>query len=164
MEFGIRGQSLGSAQPYGAWMARIPRYAWPDGIFHVATRGVAKMPIYRDADDRRVFLGLLGLAAEEYEWTCHTFCLMTNHYHLVIDTTREYLSEGLQLLNGQYAQGFNGKYQRWGHVFGERFWCRPVPEEQLETVCIYVMMNPVRAGLCDELGDWPWSACRFELG
>jgi putative transposase len=122
------------------------------------------MPIYRDADDRRVFLGLLGLAADECEWTCHTFCLMTNHYHLVIDTTREYLSEGLRLLNGQYAQGFNGKYERWGHVFGERFWCRPVPEEQLETVCTYVMMNPVRAGLCEEMGDWPWSACRFELG
>jgi REP element-mobilizing transposase RayT len=122
------------------------------------------MPIYRDDDDRRVFLGLLGHASEEYEWTCHTFCLMTNHYHLVVDTTREYLSEALQLLNGQYAQGFNGKYERWGHVFGERFWCRPVPEEQLETVCIYVMMNPVRAGLCKEIGDWPWSACRFELG
>jgi putative transposase len=122
------------------------------------------MSIYRDADDRRVFLGLLGLAAEEYEWTCHTFCLMTNHYHLVVDTTRELLSEGLQLLNGQYAQGFNGKYKRWGHVFGERFWCRPVPDDQLETVCIYVMMNPVRAGLCKEMEDWPWSACRFELG
>ena len=51
--------------------------------------------IYRDADDRRVFLGLLSLAAEEYEWTCHSFCLMTNHYHLVVDTTREYLSDGL---------------------------------------------------------------------
>jgi REP-associated tyrosine transposase len=74
------------------------------------------------------------------------------------------LSEGLQLLNGQYAQGFNGKYRRWGHVFGERFWCRPVPEEQLESVCIYVMMNPVRAGLCEGIADWPWSACRFELG
>ena len=145
-------------------MARIPRYVWPDGIFHVTTRRVAKMPIYGDDDDRRVFLGLLGHAGEEYDWTCHTFCLMTNHYHLVVDTTREYLSEGLQLLNGQYAQGFNGKYERWGHVFGERFWCRPVPEEQLETVCVYVMMNPVRAGLCKEIGDWPWSACRFELG
>ena len=122
------------------------------------------MPIYRDADDRSVFLGLLRLAVEEYEWTCHSFCLMTNHYHLVIDTTCEYLCEGLQLLNGQYAQGFNGKYGRWGHVFGERFWCRPVTENRLENVCIYVMMNPVRAGLCNEMEDWPWSACRYELG
>src|SRR5207247_3636623 len=63
-------------------VARIPRYVWPDGIFHVTTRGVAKMPIYGDDDDRRVFLGLLGHAGEEYDWTCHTFCLMTNHYHL----------------------------------------------------------------------------------
>jgi putative transposase len=70
------------------------------------------MPIYRDDDDRRVFLGLLGLAVERYEWTCQSFCLMTNHYHLVIDTTCEYLSEGLRLLNGQYAQGFKLKYTR----------------------------------------------------
>jgi hypothetical protein len=61
-------------------------------------------------------------------------------------------------------QGFNGRYGRWGHVFGERFWCKPVPEEQLETVCIYVMMNPVRAGRCEQINDWPWSARRFELG
>ena len=164
MEFGALGQGRGAGISTVLGVARIPRYVWPDGIFHVTTRGVAKMPIYRDSDDRRVFLGLLGLAAEECEWTCHTFCLMTNRYHLVIDTTREYLSEGLQLLNGQYAQGFNGKYHGWGHVFGERFWCRPVAEEQLETVCVYVMMNPVRAGLCKEIADWPWSACRFDLG
>ena len=162
--FGTCGQGHERTRPYVAWVARIPRFIWPDGIFHVTTRGVDKMPIYRDDDDRRVFLSLLGLATERYEWTCQTFCLMTNHYHLVIDTTREYLSEGLQLLNGQYAQGFNGKYGRWGHVFGERFCCRPVPEDRLEAVCIHVMMNPVRAGLCMKMEDWPWSACRYELG
>ena len=66
-EFGTRGQGHGCAPPYAGLVARIPRSVWPDGIFHVATRGVAKMPIYRDADDRRVFLGLLRLAVEEYE-------------------------------------------------------------------------------------------------
>jgi putative transposase len=145
-------------------VARIPRYLFPDGLFHVATRGVARMTIYRDDDDRLAFLGLLSLAVEQFEWTCHAFCLMTNHYHLVLDTTRENLSDGLQLLNGVYAQGFNGKYERWGPVFGDRFWCRSLEEEELEQTCIYVMANPVRAGLCERISDWPWSACRFELG
>jgi REP element-mobilizing transposase RayT len=91
----------------------MPRCVFPDGLFHVATRGVAKMAIYHDDNDRRNFLSLLALAVHQFEWTCHAFCLMTNHYHLVLDTTRESLSDGMQLLNGDYAQGFNGKYGRW---------------------------------------------------
>ena len=89
---------------------------------------------------------------------------MTNHYHLVLEATRANLSDGMQVLNGDYAQGFNGKYGRWGHVFGDRFWSRSLAEDELEQVCIYVMMNPVRAGLCKEMEDWRWSACRYELG
>jgi putative transposase len=119
-------------------MPRMPRCVFPDGLFHVATRGVAKMAIYHDVNDRRNFLSLLALAVHQFEWTCHAFCLMTNHYHLVLDTTRENLSGGMQLLNGD--------------------------EDELEHVCLYVMENPVRAGLCKRTADWPWSACRFELG
>ena len=145
-------------------MARIPRYLLPDGLFHATARGVAKMPIYRDDDDRLVFLGLLAIAAERFDWTSYAVCLMTNHYHLIVDATQENLSDGFQLLNGLYAQGFNGKYKRWGHVFGERFWCRPLDEEELESTCLYVMANPVRAGLCERISDWPWSACRYDLG
>jgi len=122
------------------------------------------MAIYHDSSDRRNFLSLLALAVHQFEWTCHAFCLMTNHYHLVLDTTRQNLSDGMQLLNGDYAQGFNGKYGRWGHVFGDRFWCRSFDEDELEHVCLYVMENPVRAGLCKSITDWPWSACRFDLG
>lgn len=77
------------------------------------------MAIYRDANDRRNFLSLLAFAVDRCEWTCHAFCLMTNHYHLVLDTTRQNLSDGMQILNGDYAQGFNAKYARWGHVFGD---------------------------------------------
>ena len=94
-------------------MPRLPKCVFPDGLFHVTTRGVAKMAIYHDANDRRNFLSLLALAVHQFEWTCHAFCLMTNHYHLVLDTTRQNLSDGMQLLNGDYAQGFNGKYGRW---------------------------------------------------
>ena len=76
----------------------MPRYVFPDGLFHVATRGVAKMAIYRDANDRRNFLSLLAFAVDQHEWTCHAFCLMTTHYHLVLDTTRPTLSDGMQAL------------------------------------------------------------------
>ena len=122
------------------------------------------MPIYHDAGDRRRFLGLLLFAIDQYEWTCHAFCLMTNHYHLVLEATRANLSDGMQVLNGDYAQGFNGKYGCWGHVFGDRFWSRSLAEDELEPVCIYVMMNPVRAGLCKEMEDLRWSASRYEHG
>jgi putative transposase len=145
-------------------MARIPRNALPDGSFHLGARGVAQMPIYRDDEDRLVFLRLLAVAAARFEWTCHAFCLMTNHYHLVLDATREDLSAGIQNLNGFYAQGFNAKYKRWGHVFGNRFWSRSLQEEELERTCLYVMENPVRAGLCEQTADWTWSGCRYELG
>ena len=89
---------------------------------------------------------------------------MTNHYHLVVESGLANLSAGLQRVNGVYAQTFNGKYKRWGHLFGERFWCRAVDEDDLADTCLYVVANPVRAGLCEGITDWPWSACRYELG
>jgi putative transposase len=144
-------------------MPRIPRAAFPDGTFHVGTRGVAQMPIYRDDDDRRAFLRLLAVAITRFNWTCHAYCLMTNRYHLVLEASCEELSAGVQVLNGLYAQGFNGKYGRWGHVFGDRFWSRSLEEDDLERTCIYVMENPVRAGLCAKPADWRWSACRYVL-
>jgi putative transposase len=145
-------------------MPRLPRSLLPDGLFHVAARGVAKMAIYRDDRDRRDFLGLLAYTVGTFERECIAFCLMTTHYHLVLAATRENLSDGMQVLNRDYAQSFNGKYARWGHVFGDRFWSRALTEEELETTCLYVLMNPVRAGLCKTMAGWRWSACRFELG
>ena len=143
---------------------RLPRYVFPDGTYHVGTRGVDGTPIFRSDDDRRFFLRLFADVVQRHDWLVHVFCLMTNHYHLVLDATREDLSEGLKILNGFYAQGFNGKYRRWGHVFGDRFWGRSLQEEDLERTCAYVMENPVRAGLCRRPTDWRWSACRYELG
>ena len=146
-------------------MPRLPRNVLPEyAVFHATARGVARMPVYEDDSDRRWFLTLLREATDHFDWNIHAFCLMTNHYHLVVEGLRDNLSDGMKLLNGEYAQIFNGRYERWGHVFGERFWCRPVAEEQLEETCRYVMANPVRAGLCEGTADWRWSACRYELG
>jgi putative transposase len=144
-------------------MARVPRYLYPDGLFHATARGAGQIPIFRDDADRRSFLGLLAWAAHDFRWTCHAFCLMTNHYHLVLDALREDMSSGFRRLNGLYAQSFNQRYGRWGHLFGERFWCKPLEEDELERTCSYVMHNPVRAGVCDDASEWPWSACRYDV-
>jgi REP-associated tyrosine transposase len=133
-------------------------------MFHATARGAGRIPIYKDDDDRIFFLELLALAVHRNRWVCQAFCLMTNHYHLVLDAGRDDMSDGFQMLNGVYAQCFNQKHKRWGHLFGERFWCRPLDEEELESTCLYVMANPVRAGLCERISDWPWSACRYDLG
>jgi putative transposase len=131
-------------------MARVPRSELPDeGIFHVGARGAGRIPIFLDDEDRRYFLVLLAVAVAKFEWRCYAFCLMGNHYHLVVEARREELSGGMQLLNGDHAQTFNLKYGRWGHLFGERFWSRLVEsDEQLVNTCKYVLENPVRAGLC----------------
>ena len=145
-------------------MGRVPRYVFPDcAIFHATARGAGKISIYREDDDRRWFLILLADTVPRFDWTVHAFCLMTNHYHLVVEALRENLSDGMQRMNGIYAQTFNGKYKRWGHLFGERFWCRPIGEEELADTCRYVLANPVRANLCERISDWPWSACRYDV-
>jgi REP-associated tyrosine transposase len=154
---------LASSEPYRDRMARIPRNELPEyAVFHVTARGAGRIPIYRADDDRRAFLALLAEAVSRFDWSCHAFCLMTNHYHLVVESFRQTLSAGMHRLNGIYAQSFNMKYDRWGHLFGERFWCRALEEDDLAVVCGYVLDNPVRAGICERIDEWPWSASRYD--
>jgi putative transposase len=134
----------------------------PAGVYHVTARGVARSPIFSDEDDRREYLALLAQAVERWRWDVHVFCLMPNHVHCVVETTRAALSAGMHRLHGEYAEGFNTKRGRWGHVFGDRFaaWL-PTDEEHLRNTCRYVLLNPVRAGLVDRARDWPWSHSRY---
>jgi len=143
---------------------RVARSTLPDGLFHVIARGVYDTRIYRDEADRRWFLKLLRRSEHTHGWTCHAFCLMTTRYHLVLETTRLELSRGLHQLNGRYARGFNGRYSRYGHLFAERYFARSIEDEQyLYEACSYVLLNPVRARLCDRVEEWPWSYSRFEF-
>ena len=90
---------------------------------------------------------------------------MGTHYHLVVDTLRANLSRGMHRLNWLYALGFNERYELFGHVFADRFSVRAIEsEEYLYDACAYVVLNPVRAGLCDRVEDWPWSYSRYGLG
>jgi putative transposase len=141
---------------------RRPRYELPEqGVFHVTTRGVARTAIFRDDDERRLFLRLLANVVNRQEWHCHAFCLMTNHYHLVVEAYLWRLAAGMQRLNGVYAQTFNRRHKRSGHLFGDRYAAWVVEsDEHRRAACEYVLQNPVRAGLCERADDWPWSAAR----
>ena len=143
-------------------MARLPRYLLPgEGIYHVTARGVARSLISRDDDDRRLFLVLLAREVRRESWDCHVFCLMPNHYHLIVDTSLDRLSRGMHRLNGALASAFNQRYKRSGHLFGDRFAAFAIrDEDHLRNACEYVVQNPVRGGLCDRAEDWPWSGSR----
>jgi putative transposase len=143
---------------YRGGMARLLRSLLPDGIYHVSTRGVYRAWIFRDDEDRLMFMRLLVSTAKRHNWRVHCFCLMGTHYHLVIECTREDLSAGLHWLNGVYAQKFNERHGRHGHLFGDRFACKLIEsEEQLAATIAYVLYNPVTAGLCAQASDWLWS-------
>jgi len=143
-------------------MARLPRCQLPErAIFHVTTRGVDRQAISRDDDDRRLFLALLARVTHRMDWNCHAFCLMPNHHHLILETYQDLLSVGLRYLNGRYAQAFNQRHGRTGHLFGDRFASFVIrDEEHLHAAIEYVLQNPVRAGLCRRAEDWPWSSAR----
>ncbi len=140
-------------------MPRRPRSLLPAvGVFHVTVRGVERRSIYLDDDDRRGFMRLLHEVVRRFGWKCHAYCLMGNHYHLVVETELESLSAGQHRLNGLYAQGFNERHDRVGHLFQGRFGARMVGDDEYLTAAIeYVWNNPVRAGLCLEAHHWPWS-------
>jgi REP element-mobilizing transposase RayT len=130
----------------------------PDGVYHVTARGAAGLPIYLDDDDRLAFVRLFTRAVDRFDWACYAWCLMTNHYHAILETTQKRLSRGMHLVNGIYAQRFNIKHARRGHVFESRFGARVVDtDEHLAAACLYVAANPVRAGLCSRPDDWPWT-------
>jgi putative transposase len=141
---------------------RLPRNLLPPaGIYHVTTRGVARSAIVLDDEDRRLFLALLAQTVRRENWDCHVFCLLTNHYHLIAETLLERLSRGLHRVNGAYAQAFNSRYSRSGHLFGDRFAAFVIrDEDHLRNACEYVRQNPVRAGLCKEASKWPWAGSR----
>jgi putative transposase len=146
-------------------VARPLRSDLPDGIYHVTTRGVDGAAIVRSDDDRQIFVARLFEVVGRFRWRWHAFCLMDTHYHLVVETTRVALSAGVRRLNGVYAQGFNGRHGRSGHLFGDRFAARLIESERyLAAACWYVVCNPVRAGCCREPGEWQWSATRFAFG
>jgi putative transposase len=137
---------------------RRPRTLLGDGTYHVTARGVARSEIFLDPTDYRTHLRIHREVVDRFGWTQHAFCLMPNHVHLVFSCTREELSAGMHRLGFLYAQHFNKRYARPGHLFQNRFDARVIQgDRHLRRVCRYVVNNPVRARLVEHWRDWPWS-------
>jgi REP element-mobilizing transposase RayT len=140
-------------------MARALRIEFPGALYHVMARGNARQRIFIDDTDRHMFLQTLTRAADRHSLRCHAYCLMPNHYHVVLDTPLANLSTALRHVNGVYAQAFNRRHGRVGHVFQGRFRALLVEAERyLLGVVRYVSLNPVRGRRCKHPGDWPWSS------
>ena len=144
-------------------MARPLRLAFAGALYHVTARGNERRSIFLgDEDsDRAVFLDVLGATCERFNWLLHAYCLMTNHYHLLVETPDANLSKGMRQLNGVFTQYVNRTHARVGHLFQGRFKAILVERESyLLELCRYVVLNPVRARMVADPGDWPWSSYR----
>ena len=137
----------------------------PGGVYHVASRGNAHHAIFLDDTDRRRFLANLGSVVERFNVLCHAYCLMGNHYHLLLETPDGNLSLAIRQLNGVYAQSFNRRHERVGHLFQGRFESKLVEKETyLLVVSRYIVLNPVRASPAHDPSDWEWSSYRAQAG
>ena len=140
------------------FVPRIPRSQLADGFFHATARAIRGALLFENDLDRIDFMQLLGATARKHEWRCHAHCLMGTHYHLVLEVSRDQLSNGMRELNGHYARRFNQRHGTRGHLFEDRFSSWVVADENhLHAAVAYVRENPVRAGLCSSAEDWPWS-------
>ncbi|MEY2507595.1 MAG: REP-associated tyrosine transposase [Verrucomicrobiota bacterium] len=145
-------------------MPRSLRIEYPGARYHVMSRGDRREDIFLDAADREMFLSLLGRACGKTGWEVHAYCLMSNHWHAVIETSQANLSSGMRWLLGTYTQSFNRRHRQWGHLFGGRYKAQLVDERSagyLRCACDYVHLNPRRAGLVATrapLESYPWSS------
>ena len=146
-------------------MSRPVRIEFPDALYHVTARGDQREAIFDDDQDRRSFLSTLEQVVNRFNWVCHAWCLMDNHYHLLIQTPDGNLSNGMRQLNGVYTQASNRRHGRVGHLFQGRFKAILVDSEAyLLELTRYVVLNPVRAGMVNNPADWPWSSYRASAG
>jgi putative transposase len=135
-------------------------------LYHVGSRGVEKRSIFdRAPRDREVFIDLLDEVVLRFEWRLYAYCLMGNHFHLVLDTPAANLSAGMQHLKGKYAQWLNGAAGREGTLFERRFWSRlALREEYVLELSRYVVLNPVRVGWVRSPEEWIWSSYAATIG
>ncbi|MEN8256627.1 MAG: transposase [Thermodesulfobacteriota bacterium] len=140
-------------------MARPLRLEFAGAIYHITSRGNARDDIYLGDADRRAFLAILARTVDRYNWLCHAYCLMDNHYHLLIETLDPNLSLGMRQLNGIYTQTYNRNHKRVGHVFQGRFKSILVEKgEHLLELCRYIVLNPVKAGMVEKPEQYQWSS------
>jgi len=146
-------------------MARPLRLEFPGAVYHLTGRGNARQKIFFTDADRELYLSTLAGVVRRYHWICHAYCLMANHYHLLIETPKANLSIGMRQLNGIYTQSFNRRHHRVGHLFQGRFKAILVEKEaHLLELCRYVVLNPVRVKGGASAQSWKWSSYRATAG
>ncbi len=145
----------------------MPRECRPTaaGLYHVVTTSTKPDEFFRDGFDRIEFIALLERATLRFPWTCVSICLMTTHYHSILDVSERSLSVGMQWLNWKYARAFNKRHGRQGHHVGARFAAVPIlSEKQLLRTYRYIALNPLRSGIAKRPQAWPWSSYASTVG
>ncbi|HEX2379067.1 MAG TPA: transposase [Gaiellales bacterium] len=146
-------------------MARRHRIQTHGATYHAGTRGIRRMPVFLGDDDRQLFLAILADVVERFEWRCQAYCLMGNHYHLALRTPEANIGAGMHRLNGLYAQAFNRRHGFNGHLFEDRYWSTLAETDaDVFRITRYVVLNPIRAGMCALPHQWPWSSYRATAG
>ncbi|MFW2372655.1 MAG: transposase [Gammaproteobacteria bacterium] len=146
-------------------MARPLRLELAGGLYHITSRGDRREDIYDDDEDREQWLEILSKTCSRFNWRCHAYCLMDNHYHMVIETAEDNLSKGMRQLNGVYTQYYNRRHNRVGHVFQGRFKGILVDrDEYLLELSRYVVLNPLRARMTKNIESWKWSSYKAITG
>lgn len=146
-------------------MARPLRLDFEGALWHVTARGNERKPIVRDDVDRETFVRILASVVSRFDWILHGWVLMSNHYHLLVETPQPTLSRGMRHLGGVYSQAFNRRWKRAGHLFQGRFFSLHVERDShLLELVRYTVLNPVRAGLVSHPAKWKWSSYRATAG
>ena len=146
-------------------MARRLRLEYPGALYHLTARGNERKVIFRDDIDRQRFLAFLAREVKKMQWRLHAYCLMGNHYHLLVETPEPNLARGMRRLNSAHSQRFNRRHDRVGHLFQGRYHSVLVQKESyLLELSRYIVLNPVRAGMVASAHHWPWSSYRATAG
>jgi putative transposase len=146
-------------------MSRPLRLEFAGALYHITSRGNGRNLIYLQDDDFELFLQILADVCERYNWVVHAYCLMSNHYHLLVETPDANLSQGMRQLNGVFTQSMNRKHHRVGHLFQGRYKAILVDKDAyLLELCRYIVLNPVRANMVSTPDEWPWSSWHCMLG
>lgn len=135
------------------------------GLHHITARGNRRGAIFRTDSDRLTWLTILGEACALFHFKVHAYCLMGNHYHLLLETTQGQLARGMRYLNGKYSQYFNRQHKLSGHLFQGRYHAILCQQESyLLELARYIVLNPQRAGMIKVPAEWPWSSYRATVG
>lgn len=146
-------------------MARPARGNLRPGVFHVASHGVRDTNIFLDDNDRVSFLRLLGCVVYRFRWVCYGYCLMSNHFHLIVDTSADGLSAGMQMLDSLHSLKFNARYRRAGKLIRTHFMSERIDDDhRFMNALRYIARNPLDAGICEHPGEWMWSSYNATAG